>query len=474
MSGRHIDCSTHDAMAMVSTGASDWAEAFRELKPPMGTDQALAEANRCLFCYDAPCTRACPTHIDVPGFIKKIATGNLRGSARTILEANILGASCARVCPTEVLCEGACVLHDLHEKPIDIGRLQRHATDWVIDKNERLFAPGLPRGQRVAIVGGGPAGLGCAAELAQLGYPVVVFEAGTLPGGLNTLGVADYKMTSAMALREIEWVRELGIEVRLGVRIVPGPAGDEAGDAVTLGTLEARFDAIFLGVGLGAVRRLGIPGEDLDGVRDALELIAELKTDKAGAAGGLGRRVVVIGGGNTAIDAATQSVRLGAEEVTLVYRRGPEEMTAYAHEIALARRDGVRFAFRLAPVAVVGDARVEGLRVVRLEPEGRTDASGRRLYALVPGSETVLPADTVIKATGQAARDELLAAIPGLVLDGSRPVHDPLTMQTSNPRYFTGGDAANGGKEVVNAVAEGKRGARGIDRVLRRKEAARG
>jgi glutamate synthase (NADPH/NADH) small chain len=469
----HVDC-----FAPIDMHGAD--DAFAELKPPLGSDQALAEANRCLMCYDAPCTRACPTHIDVPGFIKKIASANLRGSARVILEANILGASCARVCPTEVLCEGACVLHDLHEKPIDIGRLQRHATDWLMASGERLFAPGLPRGQRVAVVGAGPAGLSCAAELAQLGYGVTVYEASALPGGLNTVGVAEYKMTAATSLKEIEWVRELGIEVRLGTRVVPGTASDENNpsevtpDTVTLGTLEARFDAIFLGLGLGAVRALGIPGEDLPGVLDALELIALLKTDRAAAARKVGRRVVVIGGGNTAIDAVTQSARLGAAEVTLAYRRGPEEMTAYDHEVELAKHDGVRLAFGVQPVAVVGNGKVEGLRVTQLAPSTQTDASGRRTWQPVPGSETVLPADTVVKATGQDARLALLRAIPGLVLDGTRPVHDPLTMQTSSPRYFTGGDAANGGKEVVNAVAEGKRAARGIDRVLRKKEAAHG
>lgn len=434
---------------------------FGELKPALSPDQALAEAHRCLMCFDAPCTRACPTHIDVPAFIKKIATGNLRGSARTILEANILGASCARVCPVEVLCEGACVMNDLHHHPIAIGRLQRHATEWVLERQERLFRPGLRRAGRppVAIVGAGPAGLSCAAELAQLGYDATVFEAGDRPGGLNTTGVAEYKLTAATALREIEWVKQLGVDIRTGVRV-----GEKGGPSFA--ELEQKYGAVFLGVGLGKIQPLGIPGEELPGVWDALELIALLKADRAAAAGRIGRRVVVIGGGNTAIDAVTQAVRLGAEEVTLAYRRRPEDMAAYAHEVELAKHDGVRFVFLARPLRVAGKERAEGLVCERVRTTGRTDAGGRPALETIPGSEFTLPADTVVRATGQVARTELFRAVPGLLLEGGRPVHDPLTMQTGNPRTFVGGDCANGGAEVVNAVAEGKRAARGIHRYL--------
>ncbi len=422
---------------------------FSDYKPALDNNAALAESNRCLNCYDAPCIRACPTAIDIPGFIKKIASGNLRGSARVILESNILGASCARVCPTEELCEGACVMHDLDEKPIDIGRLQRHATDPVVFNGEDrpLFEAGSSNGRRVALVGAGPASLGCAAELVQLGYEAVCFEKADEPGGLNSFGIADYKMSYETAIKEIEWVQQLGVEIR---------CGQEVGQDITVEQLYEDFDAVFIGVGLGGVGPIGIDGEEIDGVRDSLEFIAELKTKPKQEVALRGKKVAVIGGGNTAIDAVTQSARLGADRVYLVYRRGPEAMGAYEHEQELARKDGGIFIYNTQPVEVLGeDGQVTGLRCVRTETR-----HGSLEY--IDGSDHVLDVDYVLRATGQSKLTSLLEQFEGLAIEDWGTVIADEDGRTSLENVWAGGDCVSGGQEVVNAVAEGKRAAQSI------------
>jgi dihydropyrimidine dehydrogenase (NAD+) subunit PreT len=394
------------------------ARNFAEIAPPLTADAALLEANTCLFCYDAPCTAACPTHIDVPAFIKKIATGNLRGSARVILEANPFGHSCARACPVEVLCEGACVLNQRDERPIKIALLQRHATDYVLEHRVRLFDRGPSNGNRVAVVGAGPAGLSCARDLARWGYAVTVFEAQDQPGGLNTFGIAEYKLTPAVALAEVRDILDLGVELKTGVTI---------GRDVSIDSLVGAYDAVFIGIGLGRTKRLDIPGESLAGVVDALTFIAHLKSHPYRETR-LGRRVVVIGAGNTAIDAVTQARRLGAVEATIVYRRGEADMPCFDYEHTLAQQDGCAFRFHCTPQRILGATHVEGIEVRSAD-----------------GVE-VLPCDMVITALGQAARDEFLL--------------------TSHPKVFVGGDFANGGAEIVNAAAEGKQAAAAIHRKL--------
>jgi len=391
---------------------------FADIAPALTNDAALLEANKCLFCHDAPCTIACPTHIDVPAFIKKIATGNLRGSARVILDANPFGHSCARACPVEVLCEGACVLNDRDEQPIKIALLQRHATDYVLERKLKLFAQGTKTGKRVAIIGAGPAGLSCARDLRRAGHAVTVFDAMPQPGGLNTYGIAEYKLKADVALAEVQDILDLGIELKTGVTIT------------SLEPLLTEYDAVFVGVGLGSTKTLGIPGEDLPGVVDALTFIEHLKThpyrDTA-----VGRQVVVIGAGNTAIDAVTQAKRLGAATATIVYRRGEADMPCYHYEYELAKRDGCGFRFNAAPQRIIGNGSggVSGLEV-------RTGG----------GNETI-PCDMVIVAIGQGARTEL-------------------TWPKEDPRVFVGGDCANGGAEIVNAAAEGVAAARRIHQRL--------
>jgi|HubBroStandDraft_1064217.scaffolds.fasta_scaffold33306_2 dihydropyrimidine dehydrogenase (NAD+) subunit PreT len=431
----------------------EFAANFVEIHPPLGGREALVEANRCLFCFDAPCANACPTHIDVPGFIKKISSGNLRGSALTILNANILGLSCARVCPVDVLCEGACVMHRYNQSPIEIGRLQRHAMDHFYDAGARLPAAAAARPGRVACIGAGPASLACAAKLRQQGFPVTIFDNRPLAGGLNTYGVAEYKLRPVDSQKEVELVRSLGVEFRLSVEI---------GSELRVRELEEQFDILFLGVGLGPAQTLQIPGEYLPGVMDALHFIAGYKTHRGA---GVGRRVVVIGGGNTAIDAATAALRLGAEQVHVLYRRSEAEMPAYQFEYDLAMRDGVQFHWLTQPVAIHGKDAVEYVECVRMEL-GPADRKGRRQPRPVPDSNYRLDCDMVIPSIGQSRLIDFLSQFRGVQLEAGRVVVNAATGQTSNPRYFAGGDCVNGGREVVDAVAEGQRAALGIARRL--------
>ncbi len=422
-------------------------ERFSEIAPALTVDAVLLEATKCLYCYDAPCTIACPTHIDVPSFIKKISTGNLVGSARVILDANPMGHSCARACPVEVLCEGACVLNQRDETPIKIALLQRHATDYVLEKNVQLFEAGEPNGKRVAIVGAGPAGLSCAQDLARLGYSVTVFESRDQPGGLNTYGIAEYKMRRDIALAECRQILALGVELRTGVAV---------GEDIQLKQLEKDFDAVFVAVGLGGSRQLGIPGEGLSGVLDALDFIEHLKSHPY-ADTPVGKRVVVIGAGNTAIDAVTQAKRLGAESATIVYRRSQNEMPAYHYEYDLAKRDGCEFRFATAPKRILGSEKVTGIECVITEP-ALLDGSGARRPVEVDGSSHVIECDMVLKALGQTALTDFV--------DGTCLRDDDGRMVSKKSNVFVGGDCGSGGAEIVNAAAEGKQAAADIHELL--------
>jgi dihydropyrimidine dehydrogenase (NAD+) subunit PreT len=425
---------------------------FAELPPAMTPRQAAIEAARCLYCFDAPCIAACPTHIDVPTFIKKISSDNLRGSARVILEANILGHSCGRVCPTEVLCEGACVMHERNEKPIEIGRLQRYAVDYVLDRNIKLFRAGAPNGKKVACIGSGPASLACAAELARRGYRVTIFDRNELPGGLDTHGIAAYKLRAKDSLREVEMIRDLGVVLRQKTSVGTDP---------TFGQIEKDFDAIFIGVGLGPTWDLKIPGDELEGVIGALEFIEATKTRSFGDVP-VGRQVACIGAGNTAIDVVTAAKRLGAVEVHLIYRRGEDDMPAFRYEYDLAKLDGITFHWHSQPVRIVGsEGKVSAIECIRTRNESA--GGGRTSVVGIPGSKFQLEVDMVVSAIGQKPVTELMKNVAGVQLreNGTIQVNDH--HQTGNAKYFAGGDCVNGGKEVVDAVAEGMAAARGID-----------
>jgi glutamate synthase (NADPH/NADH) small chain len=439
---------------MASNVRSDIAARFEEIHPPLDPQAALIESNRCLYCFDAPCSAACPTHIDVPRFIKKIATGNMRGSALTILDANVLGASCARVCPVDVLCEGACVMHRYNKQPIEIGRLQRHAMDSFYRDGAKLpWKPAPGRGVKVACIGAGPASLACATELRKRGYGVTVFDSRTLGGGLNTYGVAEYKLRPVDSLREVELVKSLGVDFRFGATV---------GVDITLEDLEREYAGVFLAIGLGPTEAMNLPGEELEGVVDALAFIADYKTAQTIP---VGRRVAVIGGGNTAIDAANAARRLGAEEVCMIYRRSEREMPAFLFEYENSKLEGVRFRFQTQPVAIRPSAtdagRVGGLECVRVEL-GAPDSSGRRRPEPVKDSKLWIECDMVIPAIGQSRFLEFLAKCRGIEVRDGMVVADPETGRTANPRYYAGGDCVNGGREVVDAVAEGKRAGMGM------------
>ena len=440
---------------------TDLEARFTELKPPMSKNEARTEANRCLYCFDAPCITACPTSIDVPTFIRKISTDNVLGAATTILEANLMGASCSRVCPVEELCEGACVLGGEH-KPIEIGRLQRYAMDYVYERGTVPFKPLEKNGKKVAIIGAGPAGLTCAGELAKLGYDATVFEKNDLPGGLSTYGIVVMREPIRVALQEVEFVKKLGVEVRTGVAIGEDVAADD---------LLNDYDAVFIGAGMGKVPNLGIPGENLEGVTEALSFIAETKlAEKEGLDQlkdlPIGQQVAVIGAGNTAIDAATIAKRLGAERVTIVYRRSELEMPAYTFEYDFIKNEGVEFRFLNQPLEIQGEnGAVTGLKCVRMEL-GEPGEDGRRRPVPVEDSEWVLPCDHVIKAIGQEKLTPLHEAFGLETQNGYIEVDE--TLRTSNPSVFAGGDCIRleGDAMTVTATEDGKIAARSIHRWL--------
>ncbi|PLS16854.1 dihydropyrimidine dehydrogenase [Bacillus sp. M6-12] len=432
---------------------------FEEIEPGLTNRRAIEEANRCLYCYDAPCIKACPTDIDIPTFIKKIASGNLKGSATTIMAANPVGASCSRVCPTEELCEGACVLNH-STTPIMIGNLQRYATDWAIQNEQILFKAGKKNGKSVAVVGGGPAGLSAARELALLGFQVTIFEAEEKPGGLNTYGIVSFRLPQAISFWEVEQVKSLDVEIRTNTRI---------GKDIPAQELLENFDAVVLAIGMSEVPKLGIEGEDLPGVYDAIQFVKETKTGELSREF-VGKRVAVIGAGNTAIDAATCSVRLGAENVKILYRRTIEEMTAYQFEYDFAKQDNVEFHWLTAPNRILADdsGKVTGIECVKmvLSEPGK---DGRRRPLRVEGSEYLIPVDVVIPAIGQSRYVKLIEEFGLEHSDGVVRLSKE-SYQTSKSQVFACGDVifgkGQGEAMVVSAAQQGKMAALEIHKIL--------
>lgn len=417
---------------------------FVDLHAPLTDHEALVAADRCYFCHDAPCITACPTDIDIPLFIRQIATGTLEAAAKTILTQNIMGGMCARVCPTETLCEEACVREAAEGEPVQIGRLQRYATDTLMAQGVHPFSRAASTGKHIAVVGAGPAGLACAHRLAMHGHDVVVFDARSKAGGLNEYGIAAYKSTEDFAAREVDWLLQIGgIEIRNNMAL---------GRDVTLSALQGEYDAVFLGMGLGGVNALTAPGAEKEGVLDAVGFIADLRQATDLSALPVGRDVVVIGGGMTAVDAAVQSKLLGALNVTIVYRRGRDRMNASVWEQDLAAAKGVRIITNTSPVAVHGNGAVREIEFEFTDDE------------LVPTGQTFrLAADQVFKAIGQTLSGEDLPNLDGRKIAVSGPG------RTSVQGVWAGGDCAAGGEDLtVTAVAEGRDAAEDIHAALMR------
>lgn len=423
------------------------------MHPPLPRSEALIEADRCYFCFDAPCTTACPTGIDIPGFIQKIRSDNVKGSAHTILRENIMGGMCARVCPTEVLCEEACVRNVHEDKPVNIGLLQRYATDPVFEQDLQLFERAADSGKKVAVVGGGPAGLSCAHRLAVLGHQVVIFNRDGKLGGLNEYGIAAYKTVNDFAQQEVNWILDIGgIEVRQNTAL---------GIDLSLADLRQEYDAVFLAFGLGSVNELGLANEDADGVLNAVDYIAKLRQSENMDDLPVGRHVVVIGGGMTAIDIAVQSKRLGAEVVEIVYRRGPDQMGASQYEQEFAQTSGVTIRHWASPVRLLVSDRVAGVEFERTE----LDASGKLQST---GETWSLNADVVFKAVGQAVASDVFGeAAASFEQKGGRLLVDD-DRRTTLPDVWAGGDCIHGNDDLtVTAVQDGKVAAIAIDRYLR-------
>ena len=432
------------------TTEAEFKQNFKQKKPLMNDTEAYYESSRCLFCYDAPCVQACPTHIDIPLFIKQIHTDNVTGASKTIFEANWLGNACGVVCPTGVLCEGACVYNHQDVPPIQIGRLQNYATNKIIGAKKEIFKIGKSNGKKIAIIGAGPSGIACACEARTLGFLVDIYEAKDKPTGLTVHGIAPYKITNEEVLKEVEFLQD---QLQFNIKYHSPITSKEQ-----LEQLENDYDAIFLGVGLGNTALLQLDGEDEKGVIGAVEFIEELRMKQHKL--NVPKNVVVLGGGNTAMDAASEAARMGARKTVLAYRNSKEKMKAYGFEYDLAISAGVDSLFNATPLKIIGNGKVEGVKFAKTEMiNGKLKTNMKNTF--------IVKCDMVIKATGQAKQGNFYSLIDNLEIDDkTRIVVNEETFQTSNPKYFAGGDAINGGAEVVNAAYDGKMAAQGINQWL--------